>query len=196
MRSARMAGLDGSAEAPGGRGAAAAPSIGRIGNDARLDNKQNVFDDPAAAARWLATSGWTDAAQALDFEQLERRPSSASITQHPELFGRRGGGGWMDMLRFHRFTIGWGWTFDFGLLRRLRRVPERSTRTRRCNIRAGTMTPTFVTSPATTTNCAGPPRSVYGGGPGGSGAGDGSVIGAASTPMWGTGSQARPQAHG
>jgi prolyl oligopeptidase len=52
-----------------------------------LANKQNVFDDFAAAARWLITNGYTRA------ERLAIRGGSnggllvgASLTQHPELF--------------------------------------------------------------------------------------------------------------
>jgi len=82
----------------------------------RLEAKQNVFDDFAACARWLAASGWTDA----DHLGILGRSNGgllvgASITQHPELFGAAVAEvGVMDMLRFHRFTIGWGWTSDYG----------------------------------------------------------------------------------
>jgi len=90
---------------------------GKAWHDAgRLANKQNVFDDFAACARWLAASGWTDTAH---LGILGRSNGGllvgASITQHPELFGAAVAEvGVMDMLRFHRFTIGWGWTSDYG----------------------------------------------------------------------------------
>ncbi|HEX5038549.1 MAG TPA: prolyl oligopeptidase family serine peptidase, partial [Candidatus Limnocylindria bacterium] len=76
---------------------------GKAWHDAgRLDNKQNVFDDFAACARWLASSGWTDAAH---LGILGRSNGGllvgASITQHPELFGAAVAEvGVMDMLRF------------------------------------------------------------------------------------------------
>ena len=82
----------------------------------RLANKQNVFDDFAACARWLATSGWTRE----DRIGISGRSNGgllvgASLTQHPELFGAAiAEVGVMDMLRFHQFTIGWGWTSDYG----------------------------------------------------------------------------------
>ena len=90
---------------------------GKAWHDAgRLANKQNVFDDFAACARWLARSGWTRE----DRIGISGRSNGgllvgASITQHPELFGAAVAEvGVMDMLRFDRFTIGWGWTSDYG----------------------------------------------------------------------------------
>lgn len=90
---------------------------GRAWHDAgRLANKQNVFDDFAACARWLAESGWTRRER---IGILGRSNGGllvgASITQRPELFGAAVAEvGVLDMLRFHRFTIGWGWTSDYG----------------------------------------------------------------------------------
>ncbi len=90
---------------------------GKAWHDAgRLANKQNVFDDFAASARWLASSGWTDASR---IGILGRSNGGllvgAILTQHPELVGAAVAEvGVMDMLRFHRFTIGWGWTSDYG----------------------------------------------------------------------------------
>ena len=82
----------------------------------RLANKQNVFDDFAACARWLASSGWTRAERiGISGRSNGGLLVGASITQHPELFGAAVAEvGVMDMLRFHRFTIGWGWTSDYG----------------------------------------------------------------------------------
>jgi prolyl oligopeptidase len=90
---------------------------GRDWHDAgRLANKQNVFDDFAASARWLASSGWTSAERiGISGRSNGGLLVGASITQHPELFGAAVAEvGVMDMLRFHRFTIGWGWTSDYG----------------------------------------------------------------------------------
>ena len=90
---------------------------GKAWHDAgRLANKQNVFDDFAACLRWLAESGWTRPARiAISGRSNGGLLVGATITQHPELFGAAlAEVGVMDMLRFHRFTIGWGWTSDFG----------------------------------------------------------------------------------
>jgi prolyl oligopeptidase len=82
----------------------------------RLANKQNVFDDYAACLRWLAGSGWTRPERiGISGRSNGGLLVGATITQHPELFGAAVAEvGVMDMLRFHRFTIGWGWTSDFG----------------------------------------------------------------------------------
>ena len=85
-------------------------------DDGRLANKQHVFDDFAACARWIAASGWTSPERiAISGRSNGGLLVGASITQHPELFGAAiAEVGVMDMLRFHRFTIGWGWTSDYG----------------------------------------------------------------------------------
>ena len=85
-------------------------------DDGRLANKQHVFDDFAACLRWLTASGWTRPER---IGILGRSNGGllvgATLTQHPELFGAAVPEvGVMDMLRFHRFTIGWGWTSDYG----------------------------------------------------------------------------------
>jgi prolyl oligopeptidase len=90
---------------------------GKAWHDAgRLTHKQNVFDDFAACLRWLAGSGWTRPARiGVSGRSNGGLLVGATLTQHPELFGAAiAEVGVMDMLRFHRFTIGWGWTSDYG----------------------------------------------------------------------------------
>ncbi len=90
---------------------------GKAWHDAgRLDNKQNVFDDFAACLRWLAASGWTRRERiGISGGSNGGLLVGATLTQHPELFGAAVPEvGVMDMLRFHKFTIGWAWTSDYG----------------------------------------------------------------------------------
>jgi prolyl oligopeptidase len=90
---------------------------GREWHDAgKLAEKQNVFDDFCACARWLSTSGWTTPERTAIFGGSNGGLLvGACLTQHPELFGAAVSDvGVFDMLRFYRFTIGWAWTSDYG----------------------------------------------------------------------------------
>jgi len=81
-----------------------------------LSNKQRVFDDFCDCSRWLAASGWSRPGRiAINGGSNGGLLVGACVTQHPELFGAAVADvGVFDMLRFHRFTIGWAWKSDFG----------------------------------------------------------------------------------
>lgn len=78
--------------------------------------KQNVFDDFIAAAEYLIEQGYTSS------EHLGIAGGSnggllvgACMTQRPELFKVAFPAvGVLDMLRYHRFTAGAGWAYDYG----------------------------------------------------------------------------------
>jgi prolyl oligopeptidase len=81
-----------------------------------LMQKQNVFDDFIAAAKYLQQQGYTSS------EKLAIRGGSnggllvgAVMTQQPDLIKvALPAVGVMDMLRYHTFTSGAGWAYDFG----------------------------------------------------------------------------------
>jgi prolyl oligopeptidase len=82
----------------------------------RLDRKQNVFDDFCGCARWLAASGWSSPGRiAISGGSNGGLLVGACMTQQPELFGACVAEvGVFDMLRFHKFTIGWAWISELG----------------------------------------------------------------------------------
>jgi prolyl oligopeptidase len=114
-----------------------------------LKKKQNVFDDFIAAGEYLVSQGYTRP------EKLAVAGGSnggllvgAVVNQRPDLFGAAlPAVGVMDMLRYHKFTVGWGWVPEYGSADDAEMFPVLHAYSPLHNLRPGTCYPaTLVTT--------------------------------------------------
>jgi prolyl oligopeptidase len=83
---------------------------------AMFENKQNTFDDFAAAAEYLVANGYTKPARlAIQGGSNGGLLVGAMLTQRPELFGAAVCAvPLLDMLRYHQFLLGRFWVTEYG----------------------------------------------------------------------------------
>jgi prolyl oligopeptidase len=113
------------------------------------EKKQNVFDDFIAAAEYLIAEKYTSTPKlAISGGSNGGLLVGAVMTQRPELFGAAlPAVGVMDMLRFHKFTIGWAWVTEYGSADSVHQFPYLYKYSPYHNIKPGTSYPaTLVTT--------------------------------------------------
>src|SRR3989449_7407760 len=114
-----------------------------------MDRKQNVFDDFIAAAEYLIAQRYTSPPKlAIGGGSNGGLLIGAVLNQRPELFGAAlPAVGVMDMLRFHKFTIGWAWVTEYGSADSAAQFPYLYKSSPLHNLRAGTRYPaTLITT--------------------------------------------------
>ena len=108
-----------------------------------LENKQNVFDDFIAAAEYLIAERYTSPSRlAIAGGSNGGLLVGACLTQRPDLYcATFPMVGVLDMLRYHRFTIGWGWAVEYGSADRAADFPYLYAYSPLHNIKPGTCYP-------------------------------------------------------
>lgn len=113
------------------------------------DRKQNVFDDFIAAAEYLIAENYTSTPKlAIAGGSNGGLLVGACLVQRPGLYGAcLPAVGVMDMLRFHKFTIGWAWEAEYGSPDNAEEFPAIHAYSPYHNLKKGTSYPaTMVTT--------------------------------------------------
>ncbi len=118
----------------------------------RLANKQNVFDDFAAAGEYLIAKGITAKGKlAIEGRSNGGLLVGASLNQRPDLFAAgHAAVGVMDMTRFDRFTAGRYWVDDYGYPNKEADFKVQLSYSPYHNIKSGVQYPAVIVSTADT----------------------------------------------
>ncbi len=118
----------------------------------RLMNKQNVFDDFAAAGEYLIAKGISAKGKlAIEGRSNGGLLVGAAVNQRPDLFAAgHAAVGVMDMVRFDRFTAGRYWVDDYGYPNKEADFKMQMTYSPYHNIKSGVDYPAVIVSTADT----------------------------------------------